>query len=117
MDDVKTISDRLYYQLKQVDLDCRFSYSDVVHVKTKHKNIVQLRWHSDSDEVHITHQKLDRQYTFNLYNATGTLVLSQPKYSGEETEIALNNIENGLLFYIIENAHRVVELSEKVWKM
>jgi hypothetical protein len=75
--DPVTAQQKLFYRLKQIDIDGAYTYSKVVTVQTAEQATARLQPNPVQDVVRIQLPDSRQNATLNIYNAAGILVLRQ----------------------------------------
>lgn len=78
-----TLTDRLYYRIKQTDFDGMFDYSDVVVVNFKGQSNVNIATLGDS-KIKLSMKTNEGNAHINIYNETGALILSEDYQANRE---------------------------------
>jgi hypothetical protein len=113
--------DIIYYRLKMVDIDNKFTYSDIrtVHLdkQTPGNNSLAIYPNPAINEVHITLPDAWQAKTvrFDIYDATGKLKLSAEKNMADQIEVInVKNLNTG--YYILRATMGSVTLQQKIIK-
>lgn len=101
-----------YYRLKQVDIDGKYDYSDVVLAEVKSDKIIISP--SRTQDVFRVHLPNESAATIKVYNISGQLMLVRDNVS-ETQEIHIGNFVNGTYFVAI-TANNLTQV-EKVVKL
>lgn len=88
----------IYYRLKQVDLDGRFSYSNVVSVRNNNAELFSIYPNPAVDFVTIkTSLNTNTKINYRILNSSGKLI-KEGNLSGSNIKINLGNVAAGLYF-------------------
>ena len=99
----------IYYRLKQVDLDGRFSYSNVITVKNNIAELFSIYPNPAVDFVTIkTSPNSSTKINYRLINSNGKLV-KEGNISGASIKINLENVAAGLYFIKVTDANGKAE--------
>ncbi|MEO8111702.1 MAG: T9SS type A sorting domain-containing protein [Ginsengibacter sp.] len=100
---INNYSGNIFFRLKQIDFDGKFSYSTVTSIKIKH-GLQQIQVYPNPATQQLTLQISPVQLglKYHISNAAGQQVLSG-KLSGLKTNIDIRKIESGTYFLQIED--------------
>ncbi|GLR15588.1 hypothetical protein GCM10007940_02030 [Portibacter lacus] len=106
---------KVFYRLKQVDLNAEFMYSDIITININSEANISVYPTIFKDEININvnHSKLDKLY-FSLTDMTGRQVYSS---AIEDQVIQLESLLPGVYFYSIYYAGGKVLLSDRLIKL
>lgn len=96
----------VYYRLKTVDIDGRFTYSNIVSIAavTKTNFIVQPNPAAAGSQVTIQHEAALGTETLSIYNQAGIALVQQAVARGNhQTKIDLQHFTKGIYYIVWQN--------------
>ena len=88
--DIQPVSGNNYYRIKQIDVDGRFSYSNIKLIKLTDKIVINVYPNPASDVVNIVGWNTIKQ--MQLYDLSGRKI---NEWSTGQQTISINNLNNG----------------------
>jgi hypothetical protein len=92
----------LYYRLKQTDFDGNSTYSNVVAVRCKNKNLSTITIYPNPSDGNVRITGLSQDAVLTLSNSIGDKINEQ-SISSETTELHFNNLPEGIYFVQIRS--------------
>ncbi|KXK42442.1 MAG: peptidase S8 and S53 subtilisin kexin sedolisin [Bacteroidetes bacterium OLB11] len=97
-------SSNVYYRIKQIDIDGKFTYSKIKQVILNEKNEVQIL--PNPNRGYISLIGASKFHTMYIYSYTGLLI---SKYDiKNQTEINVSHLNSGIYFVTFTNDHQKV---------
>lgn len=102
-DDKKVTASITYYRIKEIDKDGKFAYSNTIVIRTSQVLAgYKIYPNPVSDHFTIEFNHLPGNYTIQLINAEGKMLLQKDVSAGEGVEhILINNIDYAAGFYML----------------
>jgi Secretion system C-terminal sorting domain len=107
MDASATLSNQIYYRLKQIDLDGKFEYSQIKSVKLIGEVTIKVYPNPVTDFLTIDVGDFSKIKTIELLDAKGSSIY---KRNSGENKIDMNQNSPGIYFLKIENINGKVEV-------
>ena len=106
--DAITAQQKLFYRLKQIDIDGAYTYSKVVTVQTVEQAAARLQPNPVQDVVRIQLPDSRQNATLNIYNAAGILVHRQTISNWQPVNV--QQLTAGMYYLQIQQANKLYSL-------
>lgn len=111
--DYPSAAKMVYYQLKVIDFDESFTYSDIITVKLL-SNIQQVSVYpipANNLLIVDTHSNFDTDYDIAIYNSTGDLVMKRQEVINPLMELDIRHLPSGSYFLKIISDEKIESIT------
>lgn len=94
-----------YYRLKQIDIDGKFVYSNIISIAVSKMDAIKIYPNPAKDEFYLSCSELNNA-ELSIFNSLGQVVKKISKLAGSHLKIEINNMPSGVYYMLLNNNNK-----------